>query len=217
MQWLTTVTHSKKVTIRQLQCLSGLLNYLTKAIRPGRAFIRCIYNKLKNLPPHYHISVDKQTKLDCLMWLKFLHQKSAYSPIPTFKLLSNKEVQLFTDTTAKPGLGFGCYFQGKWTFGVWPSKFIKSKPSIALLELFPIVVSIVLWGQSLQNKQVVLYSDNKAAVTMANKQTAKCPLCMALICILVLQCLKFNLELKFKYIQGCNNVLSDALSHLKFG
>ena len=31
--------------------------------------------------------------------------------------ISNVDVQLFTDSAAGPGLGFGIYFQGKW--GSW--------------------------------------------------------------------------------------------------
>ena len=107
MQWFTTVIHSKKVTIRQLQCLSGLLNFLTKAIRPSRAFIRRIYNKLKNLPPHYHMSVDKQTKLDCHMWLKFLHQKST--------LLANPNLQAAKQQRSPT---FHWHYSQTWA-GIW--------------------------------------------------------------------------------------------------
>ena len=36
----------KKCTVRQVQCLTGLLNFLNKAIVPGRAFTHRMYTKI---------------------------------------------------------------------------------------------------------------------------------------------------------------------------
>ena len=34
-------------TVKQIQCLTGILNFLNCAIVPGRVFTRCMYSKLK--------------------------------------------------------------------------------------------------------------------------------------------------------------------------
>ena len=68
----------KKATIKQLQSLAGLLNFLNKAIVPGQAFTRGMYTKFtgkkyQNLKQHHHIAIDKEFKNDCGVWLQFLN------------------------------------------------------------------------------------------------------------------------------------------------
>ena len=60
------IQHQKKVTIKDIQKLTGLLNFLQKAIVPGRMFTRRMYDKLKMhdsrgriLKHYHHIKVDK--------------------------------------------------------------------------------------------------------------------------------------------------------------
>ena len=71
--------------MKDLQSLAGLLNFLNKAIYPGRAFTRCMYSKfaplvsndcrgVTKLLPHHHISLDKEFQEDCKMWLSFLEE-----------------------------------------------------------------------------------------------------------------------------------------------
>ena len=40
---LISIINKKKATIKEIQCLTGLLNFLNKAIIPGRAFTRRMY------------------------------------------------------------------------------------------------------------------------------------------------------------------------------
>ena len=46
IQQLRTCLTLKKVTVKQIQCLTGLLNFLCQAIHSGRAFTRRMYYKL---------------------------------------------------------------------------------------------------------------------------------------------------------------------------
>ena len=49
------MTNKKKATIKELQLLCGYLNFLAKAIVPGRTFIRKMYSKFANfieIQPH---------------------------------------------------------------------------------------------------------------------------------------------------------------------
>ena len=45
VEMLTEFVNSKKATVRQLQQLCGYLNFLSRAIVPGRTFTRCMYAK----------------------------------------------------------------------------------------------------------------------------------------------------------------------------
>ena len=81
-----------KTTVHDLQVLCGYLNFLGRAIYPGRAFTRRMYAKYSKLvdtnaankavsrrfvpKPHHHIKIDPEFKGDCEVWLKFITDRS---------------------------------------------------------------------------------------------------------------------------------------------
>ena len=72
---------SRKATIKQIQVLTGSLNFLTHAIVPGRVFTRGMYTKLchtdsrgRALKDHHHVKIDKEFEEDCKVWTMFLEQ-----------------------------------------------------------------------------------------------------------------------------------------------
>ena len=66
---------SRKVTIHDLQKLCGFLNFLGKAVVPGRAFTRRLYAYTKSniLKPHHHVHFLGELHADMTMWLRFLY------------------------------------------------------------------------------------------------------------------------------------------------
>ena len=101
----------------------------------------------------------------------------------------------------------------KWFFGEWNSQW--QHQNITLLELYPIVLALDLWGNILQNKCVVFHTNNLALVAIINKQTSKDVQIMCLIRKLVLTCLRNNIYFQAKHVVGTKNVLADALSRLQ--
>ena len=81
---LRKIIDKKKATVQEIQALCGYLNFLNKAIYPGRAFLRRMYtkysqfcdskphNQSKGLKPYHHICIDSEFKSDCNIWMKFL-------------------------------------------------------------------------------------------------------------------------------------------------
>ena len=70
-----------KATVHQIQQLCGYLNFLCKAIIPGRAFTRRIYSltagNLKTLKKHHHVRVTIEVKNDLKLWEDFLKHPAA--------------------------------------------------------------------------------------------------------------------------------------------
>lgn len=82
--------------------------------------------------------------------------------------MSSDAINLFTDATGS--IGYGAYFNGHWSAEVWPDKWIQEglTKNIVFLELFPVLVSICIWGDKLHSKRILLHLDNKGAVFCFN-------------------------------------------------
>ena len=69
----------RKTTLHNMQKLTGFLNFLGKAIIPGRAFTRRLYSQTSGvLKKHHHIAITTEIKMDLQMWQEFLKHPSVY-------------------------------------------------------------------------------------------------------------------------------------------
>ena len=229
---LKMVISNKKIMVHWIQKLTGLLNFLQRAIVLGRLFTRRIYDKLKltdnqgkPLRQYHHVKVDQGFKRDCNTWLEFLNwnkEKASFQvnicrpfmDIDSFKCVHTLE--FFTDLSKSKSLSYGAVFGNRWLYGRWGESFIEEVDlSIEFLELFALCARIITWGRLLTNMRIVIFCDNQAVLHMVNNQTSKCPKCMNLIRLLVFDCLKFNRRVFVKYISTESNIRADALSRLQ--
>ena len=241
---LTQLSEKKKATVKELQVLCGFLNFLSRAIHPGRVFTRRMYAKFSKVldiktfdtesnavsigksfsfKQYYHVKLDNEFRSDCRVWLQFLKEDDR-DAVPVINrpmldldvsLVAN-QIRFCSDASAAENLGFGCIYKKRWLFGQWEPNFIRSrKPSIEFLELFALCAGIFTWKESLANCRIVVFCDNQAVVNMINKITSSCKHCMYLLRLLVLNGLKYNRRVWAKYVRSRDNGLSDALSRLQ--
>ena len=140
------IMQSNKVTLHSIQSLTGSLNFLCRAIPPGRAFLRRLIDSTVGIPSkakHFRIRVTNEMKQDLQVWQQFLLSFQGAAIFLDRKWVSSDTLQLFTD--AAGSIGFGIYFQGHWVQHRWPDRF--KTYSIAFLELFPVFVACNLWGK----------------------------------------------------------------------
>ena len=227
---LNEFTNKKKATIKQLQVLTGYLNFLSKAIVPGRTFTRRMYAKYANwcvnkkggyLKHYHHVSLDKEFKFDCEIWRMFLeHHSSASVCRPMIDLHvfeTSEQLNFASDASANSKLGFGAVYGYKWLFAQWEPQFIKlNSPSIEYLELVGLVAAVLTWGESLKNRRIVVFTDNMSVVGMVNAMSSSCKNCMYLLRLLTLNNLIHNRRVFAKFVRGIDNDLPDALSRLQF-
>ena len=91
------------------------------------------------------------------LWLEFLTHFTGKSFFLEFQWLSSLHLHLYTD--ASGSLGYGAVFPENWFYGPWPP------------EMFPIVLSIKIWGTQLANKCITFHTDNQALSEVINKKT----------------------------------------------
>ena len=226
--WLQKIKCSKKATIHELEKLTGLLNFLSKAIVPGRTFTRRMYAKYANsdnrdhkLRKFHHVSLDKEFKEDCEIWNKFLTMNDATSISRPFADImdfddSTLQIQFHSDATANGKLGFGIIFDQAWTYQNWEKNFVQEyKPNIEFLELYALTMGVFIWSEKLTNRRVILFCDNKGVVGMMNSTVSKCKYCMVLIRMVILRNLNYNFRIFAEHIKGDDNYLSDRLSRMQ--
>ena len=198
---LNEILSKKKVTIKQLQVLMGYLNFLTKAIVPGRTFTRRLYSKFaakemdrhgRQLKSYHHVKVDQEMRFDCQVWQFFLDNFEATSVCrPMVDMQKNTQtapqLNFFSDTSANPLLGFGAIFNTQWLFAQWEINFVKDKnPSIEYLEIIGVVAAVLTWGDQLKDHHVIVFCDNTSTVAMINTMTSSCKNYMYLLRLLTL-------------------------------
>ena len=204
--------HRKKVTLKEVQSLNGLLNFACSVIRPGRAFLRRLIDLTVGvrLPNHY-IRLNREVKEDLKTWLSFLLNFNGRYFFLDDLWLNSSKLNLFTDVSGAHG--FGAIFGSHWCYGKWPANW--EYQNIAILEFYPIVLSLYLCGEAMGNQYILFFTDNESLVHVINRQTCKDKHLMAFVRKLVSICLHHNILFKAKNIRRIHNNLADALSRLQ--
>ena len=211
---------NNKITLRDLQKLAGYLNFLCKAVVPGRAFTRRLYaDKISHLKPHHHLYLKKEMKDDMLTWLTFLETPRIFNR-PFFELdhdLTYLETGIATDASRNSQLGVGGVWDREWFIMQWDETFIDNfEPSINYLELYGVTVAVLLWAKHFRNQKIWISCDNMSVVHMLNNNSSNCKQCMVLIRIIVIHSMVFNVRIMAKHVKGILNTVPDMLSRLKY-
>ena len=160
----------KKITLKVMQSLIGKLNFACSTIVPGRTFLRrCINMTIGIKKPYHYIKLNKQIKADLHAWLIFQEDFNGKTFFLSNIWDSSTSLHLFTDASGK--LGYGAVFGTHWFYGLWPVAW--QHKNIAFLELYPILAAFATWGPSLQNRKILIHTDNMAIVHVLNKATSK--------------------------------------------
>ena len=207
---------NKKITLKQLQQLCGYLNFLCKAIVPGRAFTRRLYAHGKGLKKqNHHLKITAEIRMDLELWMNFINGQHVYAR-PFFQFnnkTTSDEISFYTDASSTLGCGGIC--DTAWFMMEWDEQFTVV-PSINYLELYALTVGIINFLDRFKNRKITIFCDNQSVVHMINSTTSSCKNSMVLIRIIVLKCLYLNIKLTAKYVPSKENVFADKLSRLDY-
>lgn len=206
----------RKVTLQQMQSLLGLLVFACRIMPMGRVFSRRLSLSTRSArSPGYRIRLTKPLKADLGVWRDFLSQYNGRTCCQSAEV-DNSELRLFTD--AAGSTGFGAILGSRWCcqawLQVWRDRGFCS--NLVLLELFPILVVLELWGYSLANQRVCFWTDNMGVFFCVNKLTSSSLPVLSLLRRLVLCCLLLNVSFQARHVPGVNNCAAGALSRFQF-
>ena len=208
----------QKCTKRELLSLLGHLNYASRVIPPGRAFVSYLITLSTTVSQlHHHLSLSAACRTDLRMWKQFLQQWNGVYFFHDTKITEAHDIELFTDAAAS--VGFGGFYQGHWFAELWPQD-IQASPALmkssAFLELYAINVAAFVWGKQWCTKKILFRCDNLAVVQIINKGRAKDKNLMALMRKLTLMSAVDNYVILAKHVPGICNEVADCLSRFQF-
>lgn len=206
----------RKVTLKQLQSLLGLMVFACRIMPMGRVFSRRLSLATRGVrAPTHRVRVSRSMRADLYVWKEFLRTYNGRTVCQAVED-SNVDLELFTD--AAGSRGFGAVFGVEWCADTWPQEWIDRGycSNLTLLELFPIVVAIELWGGTMQNRRICFWSDNSSVVHGINNLTSSSPPVLSLLRHLVLRCLEWNIWFRARHVPGRDNIVADALSRFNW-
>ena len=210
---LTLTLGKNKISLKEIQELTGLLNFCCVVVYPGRPFLRRLYNLSIGLKgPYSTVPLSHEIKEDVRMWLNFLTNFNGKNFFMSDTWIADDALNLHSD--AAQTKGYGATLGREWLWGAWPNEL--RGVDITTLEFYPIAVSLIIWGPKLSHLNLNIHTDNEALVSIINNQTVKNnELCLKLLRIFVLTCLKYSIYIKAFHIPGVDNSICDALSRLQ--
>jgi len=207
----------KSCTKRQLLSLLGHMVFATRVIVPGRTFMSRLFAAAYQVSGlEDRITLSDACTADLKMWSMFLSNWNGISLFLDNAPISSHDLKLFTD--ACTSVGYGGYFQGEWFAGKWTPSLLAGlvDVSMAFMELYPIVVAALLWGNQWARKRIMFCCDNEATVYIINKGRSPCTTIMRLMRRLVIVAASNNFSFTAKHIPGSSNNIADALSRFQF-
>ena len=217
-QMVSDFSQRSSSTQRELLRLLGHLNFAAWVIVPGRTFMFRLFQAAYKVKKLFHkIFLDDACKKDLAMWSYFLQTWNGISLFLDDSETNAADMNLYTDASGT--IGFGGFFQGQWFYSAWPENMTdtleKDALSIALQELYPIVIAAILWSKFWSRKRILFHCDNKATVFVLNKGRSFCPDIMKLMRRLVLVAGHFSFTYRAVHIAGKKNFIADSLSRLQ--
>ena len=197
-QELSRCSLRKTITKRELQSLTGLLQFATKVIRPGRPFLRQLY-AMQSIGSHpgHHIRLNAAARADIMWWYLFAEEWNGISMLWDSSTLL-PEFNVFSD--ASGSWGCGAYWGFRWFHFSWTDH-LQLLP-IAVKELIPVVVAAALFGRQWKGHLIQFSVDNMAVVHVLNSTYSRDSHLMHLVRTLVFLAACFDFWFIAKYIEG---------------
>lgn len=127
----------------------------------------------------------------------------------------NFDLELFKDAAGFTDLGF---FSSRDSGVLVHGNGLKRgfTKNMVLLELFPVVLVVELWGSSFRDLKVSFQGDNMGVVQVSNRVLASSPPVIRLLQHLALRCLQLNVFNHAIHLPGVENVIADELSRFQW-
>ena len=217
MIFIKELLSRRSCTKQQLLQLLGHMNFASRVILAGRAFVSYLLSLASSVSElHYYVHLSSECRQDLHMWMEFLTNWNGISLFYENEFTSSFDIHLHTDAASTAG--FALVYKTHWMSEKWPSK-MPSIPdnlsSMAFMELYPIVVAAYIFGKEWQTKKIMFICDNQAVISILRKGRSACPHIMKLMRTFTWLALTNNFHFSASYIESKKNIEADLLSRFQ--
>ena len=207
----------RKCTKTELLSFTGKLSHICKVVRPGRIFLRRLFDLSKTVTSgHHHIYLNSNSRGDIQWWVDFLPNWSESTIIPETYAILSSDIRLFTDASK---MGLGAIYGKRWIQARWPPSMAALNTGSAIdidyLELFAIFAACATWGHIWAGKRIIISTDNKPITDVWQAGTSKSPRIMNLVRKTFLEAANHQFSLSLKFIPGKVNTVADNISRFQ--
>lgn len=208
---LTSWRGRKACKKRELLSLIGSLAHASKAIKPGRSYLRRLIN-LSTITRRLDqfIRLSREARADIEWWASFA---SEWNGTAMMVASPGAKPQVILTSDASGTWGCGAFCGDQWFMLPWVARMLDTH--ITVKELAPIVVAATIWGKDWRGKTVLAQCDNTAVVAIVNSGASRNPEAMQLRRCLAFLEAKREFAMWATHIQGARNQAADALSRNK--
>ena len=208
-EWL----QKKRCTKHELLSLAGQLQHAATVVRPGRTFLRRLFDLSATVRrPHHHLSLNKGARSDLAWWHEFL---TDWNGVSLLVALGEQEPTVTLTSDASGKWGCGAFWESGWFQLAWRDTACNDEGNIATKELIPIVLAAAMWGKVWEGQVVCCRCDNEAVVAVLNRRTSRDQDLMHLLRCLSFFEARFSFRAIASHISGAQNYLADDLSRNK--
>ena len=202
--------------VRHLQSLLGRLQWASRVVYGGKAFMRSLSDALVGARhPSHHVSISASMKADLMWWLQFA---SAHNGLLRLSPAVSTHI-VYTDACLAPIPCVGIFSAG--AFAAFTARQLASFDDVPLVvdvdninlwECLAVYMALAAYPEVFSTSRVVVYCDNAATVAWVSGGSPKSAPARPLIQSLFALCVRLHVRLVVAPIEGVANVLADAVS-----
>ena len=208
-QTLTDWSSKQTTNLRELQQLTGFLQFASQVIPHSRAFLRRLIDfsttfrspfAIRHIPAYAHA--------DIIWWQTFADAWNGKRFIDS----SYTTTHVYTDASGTKGLGG--IFHPYWYSSRVPRRFRKR--DIQFKEIYAVLQAILRWGHLWRHCHVIFHIDNSAIVDALSKETNRSRFTMSIVRLIVMLSASLEFSFSASWLSSSMNFLADSASRFLY-
>ncbi|KAF7368055.1 Integrase/recombinase xerD [Mycena sanguinolenta] len=192
-------------TLREIQELTGFLQFASQVIPTACAFLRGLYDFEKGFAtPFSRRRLSRSARRDIAWWAMFSVEWNG------IRLLSPQRriLHVYTDTSGSKGLGG--HFGNHW-FSVRCPRCYR-KQHIQVKEMLAVVHAVLCWGEDFAGTHVIFHVDNEAVHNGISNFSIRSPPTMELLRRFLALACRLDFSFSSVWLSSSENSIADAAS-----
>lgn len=196
-------------TLRELQEISGFLQFTSQVIPLSRAFLRNLYTFASTFRSHNsRRRIISAVHRDLDWWSAVCNTWNG------IRLLTPRRPVLHVFTDASGTKGIGGTFASSWFATRIPRRYRKH--DIQFKELFAVLHAVLCWGDHFRAYHVIFHIDNQAVCAAVASLTNRSPPVMQILrSFLELAC-RLDFSFSSSWLSSADNAIADAASRFLY-